>query len=351
MTDEVYLAGLGACTPVGTNLWSSAAAVRAGLNAFAEHPYMVDKAGERMIVARASYLDPDASLTERLGFLAARAALESCEGVLEPRPYARVAAIVGIQSERHGYAQAVADAIRNALRGVASLESIEIVSAGHSAALIALQHAFERLARGRAEWCLIGGVDSHLEPELLESLDETGQLHSPSNPWGFIPGEAAGFALLTTSRHQGNRGVRGGPRILSVSSARELNLIRTGTVCIGAGLSHAIHDALRGLPPNARVETIISDMNGEPYRADEYGFTVARQGEFLRDPMEVTTPADCWGDVGAASGALFLGLAAVAAQKGYSKGPLTLAWTSSDGGERAAALVDTGAVASWSPPW
>ena len=79
-------------------------------------------------------------------------------------------------------------------------------------------------------------------------------------------------------------------------------------------------------------------MNGEAYRADEFGFMLARTSERFVDSSDFTAPADSWGDVGAASGPLFVLLAAAAAMKGYARGPLTLLWTSSEGGERAAAL-------------
>jgi 3-oxoacyl-[acyl-carrier-protein] synthase-1 len=83
-------------------------------------------------------------------------------------------------------------------------------------------------------------------------------------------------------------------------------------------------------------------MNGEPYRADEYGFTVARTSERFVDAADFLAPADCWGDVGAASGPLYLGLAAAAGRRRYSQGPYWLAWTSSESGERCAALLHVG---------
>jgi 3-oxoacyl-[acyl-carrier-protein] synthase-1 len=53
------------------------------------------------------------------------------------------------------------------------------------------------------------------------------------------------------------------------------------------------------------------------------------------------TPADCWGDIGAASGPLFANLAVAAGLRGYAKGPRTLIWASSERGDRAAAVVLT----------
>src|SRR5688500_3123450 len=54
---NVYVAALGASTPVGRDAWASAAAIRAGVGGFAEHPFMVDTVGEPMKVAMAPWLD------------------------------------------------------------------------------------------------------------------------------------------------------------------------------------------------------------------------------------------------------------------------------------------------------
>ena len=74
-------------------------------------------------------------------------------------------------------------------------------------------------------------------------------------------------------------------------------------------------------------------------RADEYGFTVLRTREYLRAAGEFNSPADCWGDVGAASGPLHVALAAIAHHKRYARGPLSMAWGSSESGARGAALI------------
>jgi 3-oxoacyl-[acyl-carrier-protein] synthase-1 len=85
--------------------------------------------------------------------------------------------------------------------------------------------------------------------------------------------------------------------------------------------------------------SIYCDMNGEPYRADEYGFASLRVGEMYDSDCVCQTPADCLGDVGAASGVLFTVLASVAAYKGYSKGEILLVFCGSESGERSAVLL------------
>jgi 3-oxoacyl-[acyl-carrier-protein] synthase-1 len=125
----------------------------------------------------------------------------------------------------------------------------------------------------------------------------------------------------------------------SAGSAVEANRIKTDTVCLGHGLTEAFDKALAVLPADGRVNATICDMNGEPYRGNEYGFAVLRSAEQFAGDADCLTPADCWGDVGAASGPLFATLAVLAAAKGYSAGPFTLLWASSEGGLRAAALL------------
>jgi len=50
------------------------------------------------------------------------------------------------------------------------------------------------------------------------------------------------------------------------------------------------------------------DLNGERYRSTEYTYALLRTEE-LFVKTRVGHPADCWGDVGAASGPLFASLA------------------------------------------
>ena len=59
----------------------------------------------------------------------------------------------------------------------------------------------------------------------------------------------------------------------------------------------------------------------------------------LQNPDAFVAPAECWGDVGAATAPLLLGLAVAAARRGHAAGPYSLVTTSGDGGLRGAALV------------
>ena len=55
--ESVYVVGVGAQTPVGRKALIAGAAVRCGISAYREHPFMIDRLGEPMVVAMADWLD------------------------------------------------------------------------------------------------------------------------------------------------------------------------------------------------------------------------------------------------------------------------------------------------------
>ena len=82
---------------------------------------------------------------------------------------------------------------------------------------------------------------------------------------------------------------------------------RTGDgVCIGHGLTSVLRRALNdaGATSGVAADWVLCDMNGESFRGTEWAYAYIRTGKMHRDPLEIWHPADCWGDVGAASGAI-----------------------------------------------
>jgi 3-oxoacyl-[acyl-carrier-protein] synthase-1 len=339
----VCVVGVGAATAVGETAETTAAAVRAAVPGFAEDPHMVDPQAEPCVVARATFVASDVTGTGRFLALAVPAALEAAAALRAVAPEARaMPAVVGLPAQRPGLPADLAPAVTARLKGLAAagltVTDVQVVATGHAAGLTALEEAGRRLRAG-ASFCLVGGVDSYIDPETMDWIVKNEQLHNPENAWGFIPGEAAGFCVLCTAPAAERFRLPVLARVLAAATAREENRIKTQTVCTGRGLTQAIRQALQGLPAGARVDYTLCDMNGEAYRADELGFTTPRVAERFVDAGDFGTPAACWGDVGAASGPLFVGLVTEAARKGYARGPHTLLWASSEGGERAAALL------------
>ena len=335
---------IGAVTPVGGDARSTAAAVRAGLCGFREHAYMIDTAGEPMRVAQVAAMDAGLDGAARLVALLAPALDEALAGA--GGRIARLGVAVALPPPRPGGAQEAAGAVRALCeeRLGRRLGPFQVFASGHAGGFEALDQARSWLRGGQVEAVIVAGADSYLAPQTLEWLEAEDQLHGAgplNNAWGFIPGEAAGALLLTRDGATPGSPPASRPwaEVLAVGLGRESKLNKSGEVCIGEGLTQALRRALDEVSAAGVIDNVVCDMNGEAYRADEYGFSGLRVRDRLRDPTDFAAPADCWGDVGAAGLPLHLLLAASACRKGYAKGPLTLLWGSSDGGERGAAVI------------
>lgn len=347
-TERVHLIGGGACTSVGATLAASAAAVRAGIASFGNHPYMVDSVSNPFVVARAGCVPEPFDGAVRLLVMAAAAADEALEPLAPlAGSLGNLGVVVGLPASRPGLSPALpqtfADRLHRHLAVRFPVGSVETVACGHAAGLMALGVAWGRIRSGAASLCLVGGVDSYLVADTLEWLERCDQVHGAgprNNAWGFVPGEAAGFCLLASDAALQSLGLSPWAEVRSVAVAREENLIKTETICLGRGLTEAFELAFGAAgAPWIAIDNTICDMNGEPYRADEFGFATLRTADRFVDASRFDAPADCWGDVGAASGPLLVNLAATAQRKRYADSKRTLVWASSESGERAAAVL------------
>ncbi|HVE38425.1 MAG TPA: beta-ketoacyl synthase N-terminal-like domain-containing protein [Planctomycetota bacterium] len=342
--EDVCIVGLGARTPLGETLAATAAAARAGVAPFGEHPWMIDRYGKPMITARDTMIASELEGAERLLALAMPALAEAMAPLTAaPQKDEKVPLFLGLPSESSasGRAKAIVDRLPREFKGPPPISEVVGFPRGHSAGLMAIEEACRRIGRGDLELAIAGGIDSYDEPETLELLDEREELKSEAHPWGFIPGEGAGFCLLTSRRRAQKSKWAPWGTLAGIATAKEDVLIRSSDgVCLGRGLTEAIRGALRSLGgAGEKVDQTWCDLNGQPYRADEFGYAVSRVSPHFVDASEFTAPADCWGDVGAASGPLLISLALVSGRKSTAKGARHLIWTSSESGERSAAIL------------
>ncbi|MGE5152640.1 MAG: hypothetical protein ACM3ST_01375 [Bdellovibrio bacteriovorus] len=314
---------------------------------------MIDTAGEPMRVGRASWLDQGSSGgalgpegADRLAALllpAIREAMTPLNG-LPQREKARIVLMLALPPDRPGGPPRLAETLLEAV-GQQLPEwfvSARAYACGHAAGHLALGGAIESLNGATFEAALVAGVDSYLAPETLEWLESCDQLHGAgplNNAWGFIPGEAAAALLLVSPREATRWRLDVLGEVAGLGIAQETKLIKTDAVCIGEGLTAALRAALGGLAPGELVHNCFCDMNGETYRADEFGFASLRTRERFRSATDFVAPADCWGDIGAAGMPLHSALALIAHRKRYGKGPISLVWASSESGERGAVLL------------
>jgi len=345
--ETIFIVGHGARTPLGLQAASSAAARRGGISAAAHHPFMIDRAGDPMTLALDPELDPALMGWPRLFALAASALQEAC-AVLMPRAddNLQIPLLLALPELRPGFSALDVEALRTGLASQAELPvrvgEVTVSARGHAAGVALFAVAAEHLRQGRSELCLVGGVDSYLDPDTLDWLEAHRQLAGAVARSAFVPGEGAGFCLLATGSVCERLGLQPLATLRTVAIGRETRLIKTDDICLGEGLTAVVKNVSDQLRlPAESINTVICDINGERYRGEEWGFVCLRAGTGFDDPTGYWSPADVWGDTGAASGPLFAMLACQAAARGYAAGPRTMLWASSEKGLRAAALLET----------
>ena len=303
---------------------------------------MVDAVGEPMNVAQYPWLDARTSMADRIG----DALIGALRETLRFLPRSGAVLFVNLPMPRPGLPEDLVSRVRGTVdRAFPEVfANVTFAQQGHAGCLLALQTVQATLGANADVACVVAGADSYLDPDTLEWLEDTGQFHGAgerNNAWGFVPGEGAGAILLLSRHAAGRSSVHRYGRINAVGIGRETHVIRSGAVNLGLGLTQAFRGAFAGLSPGETITDIYCDMNGEPYRADEFGFAIARTRENFRAPSDFVAPADCWGDVGAASATLLCVMACVAGAKRYAKGGRHLVWASSESGERGATVIDT----------
>ena len=341
--DDVCICGVGARTAVGSTAPASAAAVRASISGLGLHPSFVDQDDEPVSFAADPLIDADIPIAERMFHMWQSVAEEvlsqvpsmlkiDCSWLALPEPRA------GLPADLSSWL-----AIAESKRTNFSLGSVHTLSGGHASGLMALQGAAQMLSRGEAGAALVIGVDSYHNHQTVRSLDMRRRLMAARNPGGFPPGEAAGACLLVRSSTAQRHGLPVLARIRSAATAVEPHPLRSNDPCLGEGLTAVIASVASGLKlPQELITATYCDINGERYRSEEFVYALLRMQEAFVDAHDYVSPADCWGDVGAASGPLFAVLAVASGLRGYAKGAYPLLWAGSDSGYRAATLLALG---------
>jgi 3-oxoacyl-[acyl-carrier-protein] synthase I len=344
MASSIQIVGVGARTPVG-DAAAAAAFVRAGLTAFGEHPFMLDLDG----VPTPAAVDEEIDLTDmgpkRLLALAEPALRNACASLDSGAVRQWLPVFLGLPALRPGFTEKYAEAVRTGLARLdglpADLAEITVFPHGHAAGLSALAAGFEHLHNPAFDVCLVGGVDSYFHADTVEWLNANRQLAGAVSRSGFVPGEGAAFCLLATDKALNRLGLKPTARVRAVAAGKETKLIKTTDMCLGEGLSATVRDAVSSLRlPDERINEIYCDINGERYRSEEWGFVCLRLAQYFDDATAYHSPAECLGDMGAASGPLFAVLACRAFARGYSRGPRVMLWASSEGGQRSVAVLE-----------
>jgi 3-oxoacyl-[acyl-carrier-protein] synthase-1 len=185
---------------------------------------------------------------------------------------------------------------------------------------------------------LAGSIDSYRDPVILAHLDAAQRLKSAGNMDGCVPGEGAGFLLLTRASTAAAHSVAALASVSPVAAGFETGHLESAEPYRGDGLAAVFRQLTAGGAVQAPVGEVYSSMNGENHWAKEWGVAYLRNKALFQERHGMHHPADSFGDTGAACGPLFVGLAALGIKHGYRRAPV-LVYGSSDAGPRSALVV------------
>lgn len=340
---------LGARTPLGRTARATAAAARAGITRLTAHPRMVDKAGDPCVVAMNREVEAHGR-EARIVALAHHALLEVLTQVA-PLLGREVEVQLGLPELDARFDVA---AVRRVLGRIGAglvgpcMLALRPIPEGNAAALVGLQRAVESIVQGRSELCIVAGVDSFVDPDVLEALDAVARLKSISNRWGFPPGEGAGALVVASPRLARQLGAPILGWVVSVATARDVHPVGSEDVCVGEGLSEALRTVIAALDlPDESIQRTYCDIDGERHRNSEYAYSILRMHpQAFVEATDFIAPADCWGNVGAASGPLLINSALWSRKWDPLACSRKLVFASSDGGQRGAAVLHVPAGSS-----
>ncbi len=364
---NLVITGVGAVTPVGLSAPATCAALRAGISRLAAiEGWAVDGAwimANDVIGGRAplEWLSggpreekwpgherfkeplppPEHTLIEsgsaRLVEMATQAMSEArAQARLANAKRHRLGLFIGLDDQENE--QPIVRALCDALD--LTVERARALRLGRSAALSALHVAAREIGEGRLDAAIVGGVDSWIRKERVDRLADADRLKTPRDSHGVVPGEAAAFLVIEPADEAHTRGVQAIARVRSTGDAEEATG-GTDEPCQGIGLTRAIRAAIESAGGLESYPLVVCDLNGERYRALEWGLVNTRLAHRVGGFGEMWHPADCIGDCGAASGALDLVWSASALARNYAPSKSALVWGAGDGKGRGAAIVAT----------
>lgn len=345
LSQPLAITAVGALTPVGANAEQTTSSIRAGISGMGEFPRYLSLTldpdwadDDPLVAAPVPTLDPKLACPPRLIELALPVLAEVFEKARLkradlPRTALRVA---GPEPDAAVLEWQLGERFLPALlreSGLTSFQSQRLHLGGSPGAFELLAEVAQLLTSGSVDRCLLLAVDSYLSLDRLELLDRDWRLRSERSPDGFIPGEAACALMLELPARAATRGGSTAALIKAGFVGEEPQPASGDQQSSSRGLCQALEPLLGAAVPALWVGC---DLNGASYRAFEWATAAARLGSRLPGATHLTHPADCTGDLGAATGAVLIAQVAAAYSGGWAPAPDTVLWTAAEGPRRAA---------------
>ena len=350
MTNEVVIVGVGMMTAVGVTAAETAASVRSGVARFVETnihdrafaPFTLAEVPEDALPPLVEEASGPSGLSarERRMLRLASMPLRECLLPLGERrqPIGLCLALPEVETTRPLARAAFLTHLAAQTGGLFDPSGSDASHVGRAGGFVALGQAVLTIQRGVADLVIAGGVDSYRDLYVLAKLDQERRVKSSGNLDGFIPGEGAAFLLLASARAAADQQLPVLGRVSPMANGFESGHLYSQEPYRGDGLATTFRQLVAQGVVDAPIREVYSSMTGESHWAKEWGVAYLRSKAAFQDDVRVHHPADCFGETGAASGPLLVGLAALGMKGGYRRSP-TLAYGSSDRGPRAAVIV------------
>lgn len=355
---DIIISGLGMVSSVGRDVVTACAAIRAGIVRARPLTYfrVLDETSQEMEPITGH---PLRGLTEGFTIIgrwlqlaracvadlrhqgalpgSAHASFWRATGILAVTPYHNDDRFGGEASDASSSTEPIRLAylrpLLEALRLPIDERNADILCVGPAGAIQAIHQANRWMTPRGLERLIVIAVDSYCDPLTLEWLAGYRRLKTPENPCGLIPGEAGACFLLESTVSAHRRQPSMWLSIPSVTLQAEQNHFFSQKPNLGVTLASCLEETLTGAALKGPFTgSLVLDLNGENWRANEWGYARLRLEQRLAENLHLILPAISLGDTGAASGAVSVCVAARALARGHARADQILVVSSSERG-------------------
>lgn len=344
-TQSLVIIKSGMTSAVGLSAPATCAAIRCGIDNVQETRFL-DSGGEWIMGSSVPLTKPWRGQSRMIRLI--EPSIRECFSDLDPSDARHIPLLLCVpEYDRPGRLDGLDASLFDAVGEASGLnfnKNSRIFFNGCVGGIQAVREAFALIFNKRQPYCIIAGVDTFLTAKTLKAYEEKDRLLTSSNSDGFIPGEGAAAVLVGAGGKRGQweltiRGIGFGKESSTIDSEEPLR---------ADGMVQAFKGAFSTSGLSMRDMSFrITDANGEQYKFKEGDLAVTRTLRDHQGEIDIWHPAECIGEVGAATVPFILGVAEAAARKGYSRGKNVLCHFSNDNGDRAAMVLtstDSGVI-------
>lgn len=353
---EIVITAVNCITAVGHNAGMTAASVRAGIGRLEESMDYYDIEGNPILAAFIEGISDDEDDVERmenvtkycLGSLLKNYFQNGSNLENEIHLLLGVAPVSRPGPRYEGEPMELVTHLGTMVQKWTKKATPQVITSGNSSVIQCIEVAGKLLKKDPHSLCIVGGIDSLLASETLDWFEDSERLKSGTfgRNQGFSPGEAVGFMLVETKEGALCRKKKALAELVGVGLANEPAPFLSERPSKGEGLTKACKTALsESTCDPADIEVVLGDLNGEFFRAKEWGYAELRCFGNCNDARQLWHPADCMGSIGAASGAILMNIAAVGLSRGWIE-KYAIVFCSDDEGECSSVVLKSSSSAN-----